>query len=613
MNRDRITVWASVILSAAALGASSLISGKIVPERKRLQLTATVSMTDNLPPDIALTTAALGSFRGLAVDYLWYRANRLQDSGKYYEAIQLSDWITRLQPRFPRVWAFQAWNLAYNLSEAVPTPEEKWMWVSEGIRLLRDKAIPMNPRSTLLYRELAYILFHKVGKYAVGSHWYYKREFADEWQGILGGMPGGGSSEALEFMRTIAQAPDDLKSLFALHPELLAEVQSLREAGFELNADWLRRYDLILSQTRWRPAPTLDPEAKELAPDMRLYLWAQREGKEDLRKKLLAFTRKQVLKDRYHMDAKFMLSLMNRFGPMDYRHPAAHAVYWAAKGTWQSERSISADAFTVLQADRILLQGLQALAFSGQIHFDPLTRYYSQTPDPRVFDAFEVALHEAARRQEKLGENADALAGSHRGFLEWATRETYLFGNMKRAAEFYRKLRDEYEDDYPGNYTKPLSIFVKNQMGTNRLEQAQSAINALLRRAFSEGLALGRRKEGQNLINKARRIHLKHSEGTASNPTERHKDSLPPFRTLITVAFAQFLASPPGAVHPIIKARVWQGAPEDLKRAVYDRMKARLQKEATQAGLDAAIAFPEPSGMEEIRKRNNAEKDKAQP
>lgn len=87
---------------------------------------------------MAFTTVALGGFRGIIADMLWMRASELQNEGKFFELAQLADWITKLEPRFPTVWAFHAWNMAYNISVLFPDPEDRWRWVQQGIRLLRD-------------------------------------------------------------------------------------------------------------------------------------------------------------------------------------------------------------------------------------------------------------------------------------------------------------------------------------------------------------------------------------------------------------------------------------------------------------------------------------------
>ena len=59
---------------------------------------------------------ALGGFRGLISNFLWIRANDLQQDDKFFEAAQLADWITDLEPHFAQVWKFQAWNMAWNIS-----------------------------------------------------------------------------------------------------------------------------------------------------------------------------------------------------------------------------------------------------------------------------------------------------------------------------------------------------------------------------------------------------------------------------------------------------------------------------------------------------------------
>ncbi len=84
--------------------------------RDRLGFKHTDDLLEGAPPVLQFTTVALGGFRGLIANALWLRMNQLQEDGKYFEMVQLADWITKLQPRFTSVWVFQAWNMAYNIS-----------------------------------------------------------------------------------------------------------------------------------------------------------------------------------------------------------------------------------------------------------------------------------------------------------------------------------------------------------------------------------------------------------------------------------------------------------------------------------------------------------------
>ena len=87
---------------------------------------------ENLPPLEAFIVVAIGGVRGIVADILWLRASKLQEEGKYFELVQLADWITKLEPRFAQVWAFHAWNLSYNISVMLSDSKDRWRWVQHG-------------------------------------------------------------------------------------------------------------------------------------------------------------------------------------------------------------------------------------------------------------------------------------------------------------------------------------------------------------------------------------------------------------------------------------------------------------------------------------------------
>ena len=128
-------------------------------------------------PAAEMIVAGLGGFRGLAAEVVWFRADRLQDEGRYAELAQLSTWLTFLEPHTPEVWAYAAWNLAYNISVSMPTPADRWRWVEAGIRLLRDDGLRLNPRDPVLHRELAWMFLHKLGGALDEAGAYYRAQW----------------------------------------------------------------------------------------------------------------------------------------------------------------------------------------------------------------------------------------------------------------------------------------------------------------------------------------------------------------------------------------------------------------------------------------------------
>ena len=216
-----------LLLALALLVSASLAQRALNADRDRLGLTR-VAPLDNAPPVLAFTTVALGGFRGLISNALWMRMNDLQDQDKFFEMVQLADWITKLEPHFVQVWVHQAWNMAYNISvkfkETRPGQyPDRWRWVRSGIELLRDDGLRYNPNEVLLYRELAWFFQHKMGANLDDANVYYKQQWADEMARVFGkGTP---NLEELVHPQTAdAQARARLlREHFKMDPQLMQE------------------------------------------------------------------------------------------------------------------------------------------------------------------------------------------------------------------------------------------------------------------------------------------------------------------------------------------------------------------------------------------------------
>lgn len=175
-----------ILLALAAFWGAARMHEQLRDYRARHQLLPAAPLED-APPLLAFTTVALGGFRGLIADLLWLRTIRLQQESQVFEIAQLADWITKLEPHFITVWAFQAWNMAYNISVLFPDAENRWRWVNNGIRLLRDEGLRYNPSNANLYKELGWLYQHKIGYIMDSAHPYYKRQLAATMQAALHG------------------------------------------------------------------------------------------------------------------------------------------------------------------------------------------------------------------------------------------------------------------------------------------------------------------------------------------------------------------------------------------------------------------------------------------
>jgi hypothetical protein len=106
--------------------------------------------------------AMIAGFRGVVANMLWMQAEELKREHEWDKLKSTVDMITKLQPHFLSVWTFQGWNLAYNVAAEWDAPEDKYVWIKNGINFLRD-GVRKNRRSPDLIWDTAWTYYHKLG------------------------------------------------------------------------------------------------------------------------------------------------------------------------------------------------------------------------------------------------------------------------------------------------------------------------------------------------------------------------------------------------------------------------------------------------------------------
>ncbi len=471
MALREITVWSvCIVLTVALLIAAGTQLDFINSQRYEMKL-ITNEPLENAPPSLAFATVAMGAFRGLVVDALWMRADKLKSEGQFFDAKQLAEWITILQPRFASVWEFQSWNMAYNISAAIPAtqPEERWRWVRNGYELLRDKGIEINPKSIQLYRQLALIFQHKIGMVSDDAHKYYKLQLALAMEPLLG--PGDNRT-----FSALAEAPTEWEQIIK-DANVASLVTALKSADktFADTDEFVSNY-LSLRQNPRR----FKPEAFKIIDYFR--------GTEEL-EKLDIFAKAYKLRKSWKLDPVFMQELNQTYGPvdwadpnkhlpLDWRHPNSHAIYWGVKGL----RAVSGKDFSMdeTNTDRIVGHSLQNLFRNGKIFIyrpgpgqnggqqraaGPLAPNIGEIfyrMDLRMFEPYNKALLAVLEKYKPHRKSSyTSLRVGHRNMLSNAVFAFYQAGHVRQAQKIYKQLRQLYERD---EFKVPLVAFVKNRL-----------------------------------------------------------------------------------------------------------------------------------------------------
>jgi hypothetical protein len=496
--RDKIICFVCLLLAAGLfIGAGTQLDSI---NRQREDMNLIIDKPENIPPSLVFATVATGAFRGLVVDILWMRADKLKEEGQFFDARQLAELITTLQPQFASVWEFHAWNMAYNISVAIPAtqPDQRWQWVKNGYELLRDEAIDKYKlKNITLFRELGRIFQHKIGGVSDDAHKHYKLQLALAMEPLLGPADN-------QYFDALAEAPVTWQEI-SKDPNIVPLIKALKSAdkAFSNEKEFVSNY-LSLRQNSQR----FDPAAGKIIDDFR--------GTEAL-KKFDIFARAWQLRKAWKLDPVLMREINKNYGPIDFtdpnshlpldwRHPDSHAIYWAIKGlkiaAKEEDREISA---TETNTDRIVFHSLQNLFRNGKIFIyelqlpaseqdpskQPQEQIYKEVflrPDLRMFDSYHKSFMTGLEKYIEDGDEGRtvSLQNGHRNMLKNAVNSFYYAGHRRYAQKIYDQLRqlyplDEFKNPIVESYVKER---LKEELDAIGINDAKEMITSMLMNSY---------------------------------------------------------------------------------------------------------------------------------
>ncbi len=607
-GRDFAILFVCVVVAGGLLIAAGTQLDHINRQRETLGLTINVA-TENMPPAMAFATVAMGAFRGLVVDILWMRADKLKEEGQFFDARQLAEWITMLQPRFAAVWEFHAWNMAYNISVAIPAsqPEQRWRWVKNGYELLRDQGIPLNPKAIQLYRELGRILQHKIGGVSDDAHEYYKLQMAEAMEPLLQSQDNGLGRESNEYYEALIRAPMAWPQV-ERDPNIAPFIEALRLAdetfakadSKEFVADYL---SLRQNPQRFKPEAIKVIDAYRGSPAL---------------KRFDIFAKAYQLRHEWKLDPELMREVNRMYGPinfsdpnqrfpMDWRNADSQAIYWAVKALQILARNEGRKIeMSETNTDRIVVHSLQNLFRNGQITIlqgpaepvgepgttaEPAAQSLTRkdifmTPDLRMFDSYDKAALAIIKKHTEAGEKEwgplEPLRTGHRNMLKNAVLSFYQAGIKGYALRIYNELRELYPgiEDFHGSLDEYAAIRLREELDGFAIQDAQEVIITTLMEAYYH-LALHLDSEAAAREQIAQQAYDYYK---VKYEDPQYRIDLPPMPVLRYIALGQFLNNDmyPAYIREGLLARIKIERPELYKEMEQTDEVLRLKMEQLQ-------------------------------
>jgi hypothetical protein len=286
--------------------------------------------------------------------------------------------------------------MAYNISVKFSEPADRWRWVSRGMELIRDEGIRYNPHETLLYHELAWHYQHKMGQNLDDAHWYYKQQWAEEMEAVLG-------------------------------------------------------------TSRTNLAELLNPRSPEL------------------------MQRAELLKTKYKLDPQIMKEVDDEYGPLEWRLPEAHAIYWAVAGLKASSGQ-KQNPFDLRTLRRVVYQSMQQSVRHGRvISMEP----FRLGPDLAKVESANRAYENMIEEESDITE---AVKMPHRNFLREAVTMLYINGRRTDAERWFAVLKDKYPESMaPGITVEELTM--RRYMGGDFTSLGHDQVKAAIEGMLAESIA----------------------------------------------------------------------------------------------------------------------------
>ena len=328
----------------------------------------------------------------------------------------------------------------------------------------------------------------------------------------------------------------------------------------------------------------------------------QSEKYADDRRKVLAFVRRKLLIEKYRMDPEWMLKLMKRYGPLDWRNVNSHALYWSTLGL---NRAMNLDLgeINALNNDRILLGSLKSLTRTGQLYYtpnpnDPDRPILDWGPDWRFIEPTNREYLRAERilvgPKGRLDDEKNNLRVGHITYLSNVVQLLYIGGRESLARKYYNVIRNVLKAKGEV-YKLSLHDFViekRRQAGVPTVEMTWALFGSALRSAY-RALAGGNHTEFARHRAFARRIYNTYLKNVGTKPRLKPR----PFSELERNFVITLLLRPRSiglSLPLLIKARLYNTLSPKMQRDIYPYIVGPVKRECQKEGLDFNKAFPEP-------------------
>ena len=256
--------------------------------------------------------------------------------------------------------------------------------------------------------------------------------------------------------------------------------------------------------------------------------------------------RTNLLIAKFKMDPQIVFAVDKQYGPLDWRLPETHAIYWAHVGMQKAKEHpdrVKKDDIMTLR--RVVYQSMQLAFQRGRLIPNYFQKRFEYGPNialiPKVNAAWEEQMAEDPANAEHMGKG-------HRNFLRDAVYNLYIHNRESEAAKWFKQLGEKYPNktiidgdpnSFPRNVTLDEFCFAKLSEAIGETDQRgmKSILEALITQSYMS-LVIDEDDRAAGFMMTARKAHARYNSKVAAR---QGSIDMPPFEEIQQVVLKQML------------------------------------------------------------------------
>ncbi|HYE31170.1 MAG TPA: hypothetical protein VEH27_07075 [Methylomirabilota bacterium] len=261
----------------------------------------------------------------------------------------------------------------------------------------------------------------------------------------------------------------------------------------------------------------------------------------------------RLLKEKFKMDAAVMQEVDAEYGPLEWRLPETHAIYWGYYGLRKTEQN-RLKREDIMQLRRTIFQSMQLAFHRGRLVFpSPQSKDFTYGPNLEIVRKVNESYLDMMAKEP---ERAETIRTSHRNFLKTAVYFFYTHNRLKAAEEWFAYVKQQYPQMAEVKMDLDTYAFsrINEDIGETDPNRVKSVLEGLLETSIME-FAMGQDETMLGYENLARKLWTRYTSQLVGTSQKRvAMDPLPKIRDQVL----ERMLNPEYGLNPVLLAQLRQ-------------------------------------------------------